>query len=179
MNSISYMQKATEVAAANGQVFKSIFDVTVAAMQRLATLNGDLVRAMTKDGALPTPGQDVREQLRAYTARIDEAGEYMRECNDLCIKTQTEIARLHVQRTGDVVQAFTTQFEELARINPMDASGMGAAMKVMFNNSGSAYEEMANTMREAVESSLTATLRALQPPPKEAAKSPATAKKAA
>ncbi|MBI1904915.1 MAG: hypothetical protein HYS20_01540 [Rhodocyclales bacterium] len=179
MNSISYMQKATEVAAANGQVFKSIFDVTVAAMQRLTSLNGDLVRSLTRDGALPTAGQDVRERLRTYTARIDETGEYVRECNDLCIKTQMEIARLHMQRMGDVVQALTTQFEELARINPMDTSGMGEALKVMFNNSGSAYEEMTNTMREAVESSLTATLRALQPPQKETPKSPATAKKAA
>lgn len=179
MNSISYMQKATEVAAANGQVFKSMFDVTVTAMQRLATLNGDLVRSVTRDGALPTPGQDARERLHAYSVRIEEAGEYMRECNDLCIKTQTEVARLQLQRVGDVVQALTTQFEELARINPMDASGMGEAMKVMFNNSGSAYEEIANTMREAVESSLTATLRALQPLQKEAPKNPATAKKAA
>lgn len=162
MNTISYMQKATEVAAANGEIVKSMFDTSVATMQRLMTLNGDFVRSISRDAYGGAREVDVGERIGAYLRRLDDTEAYLCELNELCIRTHTEFARMGAQRAGEVLKALVAQFEQAGRANPLEAGGFRDMVKAGFDSTGAAYEEMIKTMRAVTESNLTAAMQSLR-----------------
>jgi len=162
MNSISYLQKVTEAASDNGEALKAIFDVSLNATQQLVALNGDFVRLFIAGSATPVSGQDMHAQMNACTQHIERASEYFRNMNDICIKTQTEIASVNAQRAAEVTQTLVAQIDNLFQGSPMNTSGIVEMLKSTLSNAGTACESIINTSREVAESTLTAATQALQ-----------------
>jgi len=179
MNSISYLEKASEAATANGEAFKTMFEVSLGATQKLFELNGELVRSFVqRDGSSPADF-DFRNQIDLHKRHLERTSEYLRDVNDICLSTQAEITKLNTQHADNVIKTISSQLDELAKTNPLDATAFSEMLKSTFAKTGGSYEELINTARELTESSLTAALTVLQPAARESGRKVASPKKAA
>jgi len=179
MNSISYIEKASEAATANGEAFKSMFEISLGATQKLFELNGELVRSFVQRDGSSSGDFDFRNQIDLHKRHLERTSEYLRDINDICLSTQAEITKLNTQRADIVMKTLSTQLDELAKTNPLDATGFSEMLKSTFAKTGTTYEEMINTARELTESSLTAAMTVLQPAARETGRKAASPKKAA
>ena len=170
MNSVSYVERFTEAANANGEAFRSICDTSLKSVQQLMALNGDFARSLSENGALPLNGFDLREQMSAHTQRMQRAGEYFRELNEICVKVQGEFARVGTELAAEVGKITAAQIGVLFEASPLAASGFAEVFKSSLKDAASAGERMVNTSREITESSMTAALQALQAAPAESAR---------
>jgi len=161
MNSISYLQKVTEAASDNGEVFKAIFDVSLNATQQLLALNGDFLRSFVTAGTTPST-HDLHEQMSVYMQGFERASEYFRNVNELGVKTQAEIATVSAQRAAEVTQALVAQVDNLFQGSPLKTAGIADILKSTLSNAGTACENIINTSREVAESTMTVATQALQ-----------------
>ncbi|NMG73998.1 phasin family protein [Aromatoleum diolicum] len=161
MNSISYLQKVTEAASDNGEVVKAIFDVSLNATQQLLALNGDFMRSFATGSATHST-QDLHEQVGVYMQSFERASEYFRNVNEICVKTQAEIATVSAQRAAEVTQTLVAQVDNLFQGSPLKTAGIADMLKSTLNTAGTACENIINTSREVAESTMTGATQALQ-----------------
>lgn len=179
MNTISYMQKASEAAAANGNAFKAMLDISLNATQKLLELNGELVRSLATNDGEAAHEFDFSNQVGLHTQRLERTSAYLRDVSDICLSTQSEIAKLNAEQAANLLQAITIQLDTLAKTDPLDAAGFSEMLKSTFTKTGTTYEEMINTARELTESSLNVALAVLQPAVRETGRKAASPRKAA
>ncbi len=171
MNTLPSVQKLTQAANGNIQAFQSFADIVLNASERLVALNIEAARTLcstaTANAAPLTASNDMRDQIAARMGTqgkmFEQAAEYFRSFNDLCAKTQSEVAELNTQRLNEVSGSVHELLDSVAKAGPTGAADIVAAMKAAMNNASAAYENMIKTTRDVTESNLAAASNALQP----------------
>lgn len=173
MNSINYMEKVTEVANGNGQVVKSIFDLSLQAMRDVGTLNGEFIHALADGASVPKSADDLGEQMKLQARQIEKGSDYFRSVSEVLMKTQAEIGQLQLRRMNDLFDTFSSQMGQLSPQVGSDPARMVDAIKDGFSQTSQAYEKMFSMSRDLLDSSVRTFLSAPAP----AARSSAAAAK--
>lgn len=163
MNSISYMEKVTEVANGNGKVVKSIFDLSLQAMRDLGALNGEFIHALSDQTAAPQATDDLAEQIRIQARHIEKGSDYFRNVNEVLMKTQAEIGMLQMRRMNDLIDTFSSQMETLVPPAGTDPAKMINAFKEGFSQVSEAYEKAFSLSRDLLDNSVKTFLSAPAP----------------
>lgn len=170
MNTFPSVQKMAQAAADNIQGFQAYAEIILNASQELASLNIEATRtacSYVTVNAVPAIGEDMREQLAARMdgqgRSLEQAAEYIRSVNDLCIKTQTEIGELNTRRLHEMTEKMQGVLDAFAKTGPTGSLDMISAMKTAMSNASAAYENFVRTSRDVTETNLAAASNALQP----------------
>ena len=179
MNAIFNLQKATEAASANGDAFKSVFDVSLKAAQDAFALNEAFLRSFASTDEAPS-AFDFERSLGAQTERMERTSAYLSEMGELCVRTQSEIGRLNAEHFEKSVRTMFAQFGNA--FDPAGAAGspvVAEMLRAYTSSAGSAFENMLGAAREITESSLSAATEVLQRNQLAQHKPPRAVKKAA
>lgn len=179
MNAIVNLQKVTEAASANGEAIKSVFDVSLKAGQEAFALNEAFLNSLVADAEAPS-AFDLERHCGLQTARMERTSAYLSEMGELCVRTQSEIARLNAEHFDKSMRTMLAQFGNV--FDPANAMGspvMAEMLRAYSSSAGSAYENLLNATREFTESSLSAAAEVLQRNRPGQAKLPRSVKKAA
>jgi len=169
MNTLPSVQKMSQAAAENMQAFQSYADIVLNASERLVSLNIEAARTACSFASsnVPALGDDVRDQLTSrmevQSKGLEQAADYFRNVNDLCVKTQSEIADLNTRRMNEVTESVQGLLDSFAKSAPNGAADIVSAMKTAMSNATAAYENFVKTSRDVAESNLAAATNALQP----------------
>lgn len=169
MNTLPSVQKITQATAESMQAFQSYADIVLNASERLVSLNIEAARTACSFASsnVPAFGDDLRDQVAARMETqgkgLEQATEYFRNINDLCIKTQAEIAELNTRRLNEVTESAQSLLDNFAKAGPAGATDIVAAMKTAMTNAAAAYENFVKTSRDVAENNLAAATNALQP----------------
>ncbi len=139
MNSHPAVQKLTDTANASVQTFLSLADIVLNASERLVALNVDAARsavAFASANATPVASTDLEAQFSSCVAAhgkgIDQAAEYLRNVNEICVQTQADVAELsarHLSEIGESVQSLFDNAPTLSSVGGLDlvSQAKGAA----------------------------------------------------
>jgi phasin protein len=170
MNTLSSVQKLTQVASGNIEAFESFAQIMLNASERLVALNLDSARSMchlAASSAAPLGGNDMRDQfanrMNEQGKTLEQAAAYVRNVNELCIKTQNEVADLNTRRLNEVSQGMQELLDGIAKSGPAGAADIVAAIKSAMSNASTAYQNLIKTTRDVAETNLAAATNALQP----------------
>ncbi len=130
MNSHPAVQKLTDTANASVQTFLSLADIVLNASERLVALNVDAARsavAFASANATPVASTDLEAQFSSCVAAhgkgIDQAAEYLRNVNEICVQTQADVAELsarHLSEIGESVQSLFDNAPTLSSVGGLD-----------------------------------------------------------
>ncbi len=169
MNTLPSVQKMTQAAADNMQMFQSYADIMLNASERLVSLNIEAARAACSlaSSNVPVSGDDFRDQLASRTDMqnkgLEQATDYFRNLNELCIQTQSEVSELNTRRLNQMTESIQAQLDNLAKSGPTGTADFVSAMKTAMSNAAAAYESFVRTSRDVAENNLAAASNALQP----------------
>lgn len=169
MNTLPSVQKMTQAAAENMQMFQSYADIMLNASERLVSLNIEAARAACSFASsnVPVSGDDFRDQLASrmdiQSKGLEQAAEYFRHVNDLCIKAQSEVAELNARRLSQITESVQVLLDNLAKSGPTGTADFISAMKTAMSNASAAYESFVRTSRDVAENNLAAASNAMQP----------------
>lgn len=160
----------TQAAADNLQAFQAYADIVLNASQELVSLNIEATRtacSYATASAVPVVGEDMREQIASRMdvqgRSLEQAAEYIRSVNDLCIKTQTEISDLNTRRLHEMTETMQGVLDTFAKTGPTGTLDIISAMKTAMSNASAAYENFVRTSRDVAETNFAAASNALQP----------------
>lgn len=156
MSTTNYMQRASEVANANGEAIKSMFEVSLKAAQQLGELNGDLVKSFATTARNVGVSGDINASMQAQAKMFERSSEYFRDLTDVFTNTVPEIGRLNAERMNAVMDMMAEQTQQLSSTKQNGVPDMAALMKSSFFDPTAAYERMFNMTREILDSSLNA-----------------------
>ncbi len=134
MNSITHLQKIAEAASANGDAFKSIYDVTLKASEQLFTLNNDFFRSLLEGSTTAKTSLEPHELFNAYAKQLERVSEYFREASDIGSQTQVEVFKVGTQSAEEVTRVFFAQMEALFKSFPADQAHFSDALKSVVNS---------------------------------------------
>jgi len=186
MNPLPSVEKLTDAANANLQMFQAYAEISLSAAERLTTLNMDAARSMfayATANATPMLGEDMRDQIASRFSsqgqNLEKVAEYIRNLNEVVVKTQTDVAHLGAKRISELTEALHAVLDNLAKNGPAGTTEIVAALKSALNTAATTYENMIETAREVTETNLTAAADALHSTASEAAHSAKSASKKA
>lgn len=186
MNSLPSVQNLTDAANANIQTFQSLADIVLNATQRLTTINMEAARsafALASANSAPLFSDGLREQITGrVTAQgqgIEQAADYLRNVNDVFLKTQADVAQLSAKRLGESTEMLHALLDNVAKVGPAGTPDMVSALKSALNTANATFENMISTTRELTETNLAAAASALQSTASETASAAKSSKKAA
>jgi hypothetical protein len=179
MSSIAKLQRFAEAASANGDAFKSIYDVTLAASQQIFALNNDFFQSFVAGCTVPKSSLDAHELVNTYAQGLERASAYCRDLSDICSKTQVEVFKAGSLSADEATKFFFAEIERLFQSLPMDQSPFSEMLKSVFSNAGSTCEKIIDTSRQMTESSLAVVAHAGQAAGKSAGTTVRSARKTA
>ena len=94
---------------------------------------------------------------------LEQATEYFRNVNDLCIKTQSEVSELNTRHLNQITESVQSLLDNFAKSGPTGTADFVSAMKTAMSNAAAAYENFVRTSRDVAENNLAAATNALQP----------------
>lgn len=166
MTSFNPVHKLTEIATTNSDIFKSAVDISVSATEQLLALNLNTFRALSS-GYAPIAGDNAFEQIaarfKAPGQSLEQTTEYFRSVTDICVKTQSEFARLNADCVNKSVQSLNALLDSYAKSGPAGTAEVVGKLKTAINSVTEAYENMLRTTQEATETQLAAASHAFQP----------------
>ncbi|MDT3671173.1 MAG: phasin family protein [Aromatoleum sp.] len=169
MNTLPSVQKLTQTAAENMQMFQSYADIMLNASERLVSLNIEAARMACSlaSSNVPVSADDFRAQLASradvQSEALEQATKYFRDVNDLCIQTQSEVSELNTRRLNQITESVQALLDNVARSGPTGTADFVSAMKTAMSNATAAYESFVRTSRDVAENNLAAASNAMQP----------------
>lgn len=154
MNSIAKLQRFAEAASANGDAFKSIYEVTLSATQEIFSLNNDYFRSFVEGCASPEGRLDGSELVSAYAQGLERASAYCRDVSEVCSKTQVALFKAGSLSADEAAKLFFAELETLYQALPMDQSQFSEMLKSAFSCASSTCEKIIDTSRQMTESSI-------------------------
>ncbi len=179
MNSIAKLQRFAEAASANGDAFKSIYDVTLAASQQIFALNNDFFQSFVEGCTVPKSSPDTHELVSMYAQGLERTSAYCRDISDICSKTQVEVFKASSLSADEAAKFFFAEIETLLQSLPVDQSPFSEMLKSAFSNAGSTCEKIIDTSRQMTESSLAVATHAVETAGKSTGPTPRSARKTA
>lgn len=167
MSSITPIQeKLSEVATTNGNAIKTILDVTLNTSEQLIALNLNLARSCSASAVPPVEG-DLRDQMTAQlnspARALEIFTDYLRNASGICVRAQSEIARIDAERVNKLTQSVNALLEGAAKSSPKGSVEVIDQIKSAMTNACETYENMIRTASEIAESNLDSASKALEP----------------
>lgn len=128
MTSLPHVQQLNETAKNSIEHFVAVADIVLNASEQLVGLNIDAARsacelASTKAAALASA--DIKDQFSNHVAgqgeTFEKAAAYLRNVNEICVKTNAEVAELNARHAGEFAQSVQSLFESIAKFAPVGA----------------------------------------------------------
>lgn len=120
MTNYPSMQRLTATANSNLQAFQSMAEIMLNASERLAALNVEAARSFCAFAAsqkFPANGEELRDRLagkgNAQDHGLEQAAEYLRNVNEVCLRTQSEVAELSTQHLNEISNSMSSLFGEV------------------------------------------------------------------
>lgn len=186
MHNFANAQKLAKTVQGNLDAFQNFADIMFGASEQLIALNLDAARkacTWLSASASPLTTGDLREQFAARAdaqgKSLEQAADYIRNFNELFIRTQGDIAAFGTQQIEQASHVAGEIIEQLARSAPGETGDFLTAMKAAMSNATTAYENFVRTSRDVAESNLAAASNALQPVLTASAGNTRTSRKAA
>lgn len=155
MSSANNLQKAVETATASGAAFKSIYEISLNAVQQIYSRNSEFVRAFAEAGAHRKGGLDLHDLAGTYARYLERSSEYFSEIGDICATTQAEVFKVGAQSAEEIAKNFIAEFEALLQQHPLDNAKFSDWLTSALSTAGTTYEKIVDTSRQITESSLT------------------------
>ncbi|ENO85832.1 phasin family protein [Thauera linaloolentis] len=128
MTSHPSMQKLAATANSSLQTFQSLADIVLNASEQLLSLNVEAARSLcayASAQSLPASGEEFRSQfasrIAAQNEGFEQASEYLRNVNEICLRTQSEVAEISTRHINEVSSSVQSLFNEVARLAPVAA----------------------------------------------------------
>lgn len=162
MNSIAKLQRFAEAASANGDAFKSVYDVTLTATQQIFSLNNDFFQSCVEACTVPQSSLGMHELVDGYAQSVERASAYFRDVSEICSKTQVEVFKASTLSADEAAKFFFAEIEILFQSLPAGQSPFSEVLKSVFSNASSTCEKLIDTSRQMTESSLAVVAHAGQ-----------------
>ena len=114
------MQRLAATANSSLQAFRSMVEVMLSASERLAALNVEAARSFCAFAAsqkFPVNGEELRDRLagkgNAQDQGLEQAAAYLRNVNEVCLRTQAEVAELSTQHVNQISNSMNALFGEV------------------------------------------------------------------
>ncbi|KAB2970288.1 phasin family protein [Zoogloea sp.] len=154
MSSINHLQKIAESATANGAVFKSIYEISLNAAEKIFSRNCELAREFTEAVAHRKDGLDFGDLAGVYAQYFERSGGYLSEIGAICSSTQAEVFKVGTLSAEEIAKKFIAQFEGMLQLHPVDDSRFSEWLMSALSTAGTAYGKIVDTSRQITESSL-------------------------
>lgn len=132
MTNYPSMQRFATTANSNLQAFQSMAEIMLSASERLAALNVEAARsfcAFAASQTLPINGEELRDRLtgkgngNTQNQGLEQAAEYLRNVNEVCLRTQSEVAELSTQHLNEISNSMSSLFGEVGAMMPTGSMG--------------------------------------------------------
>ena len=128
------MQKLASTANAGLETFQSLADIVLNASEQLLALNVDAARswcALASTHTLPANGEELREhftkRIATHNQSFEQAAEYLRNVNEVCLRTQSDVAEISTRHLNQITSSMQSLFGEAAKLTPTTALDMLSA----------------------------------------------------
>lgn len=155
MSSIAHLQDIAESATANGAVFKSIYEISLSAAEKIFSRNCEFVREFSEAAAHRKDGLDLGDLAGTYAQYLERSSEYFSEIGAICSTTQAEVFKVGTLSAEELAKKFITEFEAMLQRSPVDSSRFSEWLMSALSTAGTAYGKIVDTSRQITESSLT------------------------
>lgn len=125
MNIHPSMQRFSTTTESSLQTFQSLTDIVLDATEQLIALNVGAARslcAFASAQSLPVSGEALPNQLADRIAAqhqgLEQAAEYLRNVNEICLRTQSEVAEIGTRHINEMSSSMQTLFGEVAKLTP-------------------------------------------------------------
>jgi len=122
------MQKLAATANSSLQTFQSLADIVLNASEQLLSLNVEAARSLCAYASaqtLPSNGEEFRSQFASRVAAqsegFEQASEYLRNVNEICLRTQSEVAEISTRHISEVSNSMQSLFDEVSKLAPVAA----------------------------------------------------------
>ncbi|TAH45254.1 MAG: phasin family protein [Betaproteobacteria bacterium] len=136
MTSLSSVQQITDTANTSIQHFVALADIVLNASEQLVGLNLDAARTaceLASATAAPLTSDDIKEQISSRVAAsgegFEKAANYLRSVNEICVRTQADVAELAAKHAGEYAQSVQSLFDSVAKFAPVGAFDFSAQAK--------------------------------------------------
>lgn len=126
MNTHPSMQRFAATAQSSLQTFQSLADIVLDASEQLVALNVGAARslcAFASAQSVPVSGEALHDQLAervsAQNQGFEQAAEYLRNVNEICLRTQSEVAEISTRHLNEVSSSMQSLFSDVAKLAPV------------------------------------------------------------
>lgn len=128
MTSLPHVQQLNETAKNSIEHFVAVADIVLNASEQLVGLNIEAARnacelASTKVAALASAENKdlLSSHVAAQGETFEKAAAYLRNVNEICVKTQAEVAELNARHAGEFAQTVQSLYDSIAKFAPVGA----------------------------------------------------------
>lgn len=144
---------------ANVETMLSLAATQFAAIEKLATLNANAVKAAFEDSVNNTRAlfgaKDVQEfinlQNTLATPALEKAMAYSKSVYEVATETNAELSKVAEKRVAEWNENFSTLLDQAAKNAPAGSDVAVAAVKSMIAAANSAYDNMSKVAKQANE----------------------------
>lgn len=144
---------------ANVETMLSLAATQFAAIEKLATLNANAVKAAFEDSVNNTRAlfgaKDVQEfvnlQNTLATPALEKAMAYSKSVYEVAAETNAELSKVAEKRVAEWNENFSTLLDQAAKNAPAGSDVAVAAVKSMIAAANSAYDNMSKVAKQANE----------------------------
>ncbi|MFT3757881.1 phasin family protein [Thauera sp.] len=119
------VQQFTATANASLQTFQSLADTILNASEQLLSLNVEAARSLCAHASaqtLPLDGEEFRSRftnsINVNNEGFEQATEYLRNVNEICLRTQTEFAEISTRHFNEISSSMQSLFNEVSKLTP-------------------------------------------------------------
>lgn len=119
------VQKFAATANSNLQTFQSLADIVLDASEQLLSLNVEAARSLcayASTQTLPLDGEELRNRfangINVNNEHFEQATEYLRNVNEICLRAQSEIAEISTRHISEVSNSMQSLFDEVSKLTP-------------------------------------------------------------
>jgi len=145
---------------------QSFAELVLGAWERWMAINLDAARtayAATSVTARALVDEAVRTQVAAYEEGMDSLADYVRNMNDLCMRTHASMARMNADTMIESTGSMPAFLEQVGTAGPHAAFDAIAMLESAVSNGSAVYEKMLQAGRDMADSNIAAAARAFQP----------------
>lgn len=131
------VQNLTDTANTSVQTFLSLADIVINASERLVALNVEAARsavAFASANATPVASTDLQAQFSSCVAAhgkgIDQAAEYLRNVNEICVQTQADVAEVSAKHLNEISESVQSLFENVPTLGSVGSFDLVAQAPV-------------------------------------------------
>lgn len=136
MNSLPSVQQMAETANTSIQHFVALADIVLNASEQLIGLNIEAARSaceFASSNTAPLTGEDIKDQLSSCVAAsgegFEKAASYLRSVNEICAKTQADVAEVNARHASEYAQSVQSLLDSVTKLAPVGAFDFSSASK--------------------------------------------------